>query len=151
MLDGQNRLDALELTTEEQFDRVLQRALEDAKVIYGDPCAFVISANIHRRHLSPSDKDRLILQVLKLKPEIANRAVANAVKVDHHKVARVRAEGERVGKIPHADQRTDAVGRLQPASKPPQNNTGKPRSGLLEARLELARHQWENRKPAEQP
>jgi hypothetical protein len=138
LLDGRNRLDARELAgwqigavanrgsgwaieardPKGYPDNLTVKIITDIAGTPGfDPYAYVISANIHRRHLTAADKDRLIADVLAARPEMSNREVAKAVKVDHHKVAKVRAEGERVGKIPHVEKRTDSKGRQQPAHK----------------------------------
>jgi hypothetical protein len=44
----------------------------------GDPYAFVISANIRRRHLTAEQKRDLIAKVLKAQPRKSNRQIAKA-------------------------------------------------------------------------
>jgi hypothetical protein len=82
-----------------------------------DIIAYVISANIHRRHLTAEQKRELIANVLKVQPNVSDRAIANITKVDHKTVAPIRAEMEGRGEIPHVETRTDSKGRQQPVHK----------------------------------
>jgi hypothetical protein len=82
-----------------------------------DPAAYVISANLHRRHLTAEQKREVIAKVIAAKPEASDRQIAKVVKADHKTVARARAEAEDVGKVPHVETRTDTKGRKQPAKK----------------------------------
>ena len=78
LLDGRNRLDAIEIATGssavvgppsitagEDFLACDKVIVLDKAV---DPFAYVVSANVHRRHLTIEDKDRLIVQLLKADP-----------------------------------------------------------------------------------
>jgi hypothetical protein len=56
-----------------------------------DPVAFVVSANVRRRHLSTEQKRSLIAQLLKDHPTRSDRATAKVVGVDHKTVAAVRS------------------------------------------------------------
>ena len=64
-----------------------------------DPCEFVLSANVHRRHLTAEQKRELIAKVLKAQPEKSNRQVAEQVKASHHTVGAVRAELQSTGQV----------------------------------------------------
>jgi len=83
----------------------------------GNPTDYVLSKNLHRRHLTAEQKRAVIAAVLKEAPEKSNRRVAEQVKVDDKTVATVRTEMERRAEIPHVEKRTDSKGREQPASK----------------------------------
>jgi hypothetical protein len=83
--------------------------------------AFIISANIHRRHLTPEQRRELIAKLLKADPGKSNRQIAETVKADHKTVGAVRQEQEARGEIPHVEKRIDTKGREQPASKPALN------------------------------
>jgi hypothetical protein len=131
LLDGRNRLDAMELvgipfnlSWMEKFvcwDLGTEHAAQDANIAsmhHGDPYEFVISANIHRRHLTAEQKRDLIGKLLKADPTKSDRAVAKTVKADDKTVAKVRRELEGRSEIPNVKVRTDTKGRKQPAKKP---------------------------------
>jgi hypothetical protein len=63
--------------------------------------AFVCSANVHRRHLKLTNKQKhvLIAKVLKASPEISNRQVASVTKTHHETVAAERTALETRGEI----------------------------------------------------
>ena len=63
-----------------------------------DPYSYVISANIHRRHLTAEDKDRLILQLLKTDPTKSNRQVAKLTDTSHPHVAKIAGAGRKGGR-----------------------------------------------------
>jgi hypothetical protein len=127
LLDGRNRLDAMELvglpvieqvgdklcTFGPHYSGLSERIWEDLS----DPYALVLSANIHRRHLTAEQKRELIVKVIKAQPEKSNRQIARQVKDDHKKVGRVRADLEARGALPHVEKTTDTKGRKQPARK----------------------------------
>jgi hypothetical protein len=115
LLDGRNRLDALEMLGR-KIDVNDSRMFEQLSSSI-DAQAFIISKNIHRRHLTAELKRDLIAKLLKVKPETSNRQIATQVKVDHKTVATVRKEKEARGEIPHVPTRTDTKGRKQPVKK----------------------------------
>src|SRR5262245_47422275 len=126
LLDGRSRLDAIEIEigpaivgppsvmAGKDFLAVNKVIVLDRSV---DPYAFVISANIHRRHLTGEQKHELIAKLIETDPTKSNRQIAKTVKVDHKTVASVRAEKEGRGESPHVETRTDSKGRKQPARK----------------------------------
>lgn len=147
LLDGRNRLTALQLLGEKIFiskydDRafpgIQQRmtgrkrqefaeaetepsslSLSLFKMVHPeDPLAFIIGKNILRRHLTPEQKRELIAKVLKASPELSDRQIGKLAKADGKTVAAVRAEKEARAEIPHGKTRKDTKGRQQPARKP---------------------------------
>jgi hypothetical protein len=133
LLDGRNRLDALETlrrhvikqTAEDSWffsDHVLvehvtgcgERVNREPPT---DPYEFVLSANVHRRHLSAEQKRELIAKVLKAKPEASNRQIAKQVKADDKTVATVRRELEATAEIPQLEKTTGADGKARPTKR----------------------------------
>jgi len=130
LLDGRNRLAAAVLAYRSDPDR-LAEMLDDAlyvnpensaRLIGGeiDPWDFVVSANICRRHLSVDDRRRIAEELLRQRPQRSDRDIGRQVRLDHKTIGGLRAEQERRGEIPHVPNRTDSVGRQQPATRPPQ-------------------------------
>ena len=81
--------------------------------------AFVISRNIHRRHLKPKDRQAAIATLLKLTPEKSDRVIAKEIGADHKTVAKVRREVVSTGETPAVEKRVGADGkaRRRPATK----------------------------------
>jgi hypothetical protein len=155
VLDGITRLDALErvgitfFTTETHDGRCLPdleyfSCLIDSAL---DPFAYVISANIHRRHFTAEQKRELIAKLLKAKPEVSNVIVAKQAKADDKTVAKVRRELEGRSEIPNVEVRTDAKGRTQPATR----RTAQPGSSPAEEAMAQAAIQVELDGIAESP
>jgi N6-adenosine-specific RNA methylase IME4 len=131
LLDGRNRLDAMECAGIEFEIKeipllgwrvtgggVLNPAGETVAMVEDiDQYAFVISANIHRRHLTSEQKRDLIAKLLRATPEKSNRQIAETVKASPTTVGTVRAEMEATGDVSKLDTRRDSRGRQQPASK----------------------------------
>jgi ParB-like chromosome segregation protein Spo0J len=110
ILDGRNRYRAcLKAKVEPRFE---QFEGNDAAAL-----AFVISKNIHRRHLKAREKREAIAKLLKAQPEKSDRQIGEMIKADNKTVASVRAEQEAREEIPHVESRTDTKGRKQPAKK----------------------------------
>jgi hypothetical protein len=127
LLDGRNRADGIELVTGKPVEigapgLMAGDSLACDKVIVldqsVDPFAYVISANLHRRHLTAEQRRDVIAELLKAVPEKSNRQIAEMVKASHVTVGSVRADLERRGQIGHVETHTDTRGRVQPATKP---------------------------------
>jgi hypothetical protein len=126
LVDGRNRLTALEQCGRLEFNEAGWPSIEagfdfDGAVTalgYGDdPYEYVVSANIHRRHLTSEQKRELIAKLLRATPDKSDRQIAATARVDHKTVGASRAEAEARGEIPHVENRTDTKGRTQPARK----------------------------------
>jgi hypothetical protein len=125
LLDGRNRLDAMELVGLPVVEdhKLVCRRDRDLRYLVGrgdrrtspvaNPHDYVISANIHRRHLTAEQKRDLIAKVLKAKPEASNRAIAKQVKADDKTVGKVRRELEATAEIPQLDKTTGEDGRAR--------------------------------------
>jgi ParB-like chromosome segregation protein Spo0J len=120
LLDGRNRLDAAELAGIKTVD--FGRLIVPLKVLGPsvDPFAYVISTNIHRRHLTPAQKQDLIAAVLKATPEKSDRQIAKLVRVDHKTIRSLRAEKALTGEISPVERRIGADGKTR---KPPARKT----------------------------
>jgi DNA-binding CsgD family transcriptional regulator len=73
-----------------------------------NPVTFVLSMNVHRRHLTTKQKREAIVAYIKENPTASNREVAREMKVDHKTVATVRDSGQG-GEIPQNDRPADRV------------------------------------------
>ena len=137
LIDGRNRLEALETVGvhvasvflnehgELRWQDTMLGGIVRLNRVYPtdlDPYEYVLSANIHRRHLTTEQKREIIAKVLKAQPEKSNRMIAKQIKVDHKTVGAVREKLEAGGEIPHHDVHEDVRGTKQPARKPRTSN-----------------------------
>jgi hypothetical protein len=133
VLDGRNRLDALELLGREMTIPKLDHrpSYRGSFVIdlglfrvpvhddEDDAYAYVISRNIYRRNLTPEQKRELIAKLLKATPEKSNRQIGALAKADKNTVNDQRKKMESTGEI-HQLKKTvgkDGKARKQPAKK----------------------------------
>jgi hypothetical protein len=114
ILDGRNRYRACIAAGVEPRFREARGLGSHAEAV-----AFVISANVHRRHLSMEQRRDLIAKLLKAKPEQSDRRIAGIVHVSPTMVGGVRKRLEETGDVSNLDTRIDSKGRAQPAKKPP--------------------------------
>jgi hypothetical protein len=134
ILDGRNRYRALLAAGLDPA--VANRFTVDGTNFVDDPAAYVVSANLHRRHLTREQKCELIARLLKKKPEASNRSIAKQLKVVTDKtVGAVRRAEEATAEIPQLEKTVGADGKTRkrpankaapktkskPASKPPRN------------------------------
>ena len=87
ILDGNNRYRACSLAG-------IEPTFAEFTGIDADAQRYVISANIHRRHLSPDQRRDIIAALLKANPSQSNRGIAEQAKASHHTVGDVRKELE---------------------------------------------------------
>src|SRR6516165_9180036 len=113
ILDGNNRYRACELAG-------IKPTFADFTGIDADARNYVISANIHRRHLHPDDRKRIVAELLKLEPTKSDRQLGEETKLDHKTVGAVREKLVATGEIPQLDKTTGADGktRKRKGSKP---------------------------------
>ncbi len=123
LLDGRNRLDALEATGVPVImpegglnPRITFRflfAVSNSDAPQNDPWDYVISANILRRHLTPAQKADVIARILARQPDRSNREIGKLVKADHHTVGTVRERLERTGELPKVSATVGRDGRTR--------------------------------------
>jgi hypothetical protein len=108
ILDGRNRYLACQ-----------KAGIEPKTVAYEgeDAEAFVISVNLHRRHLTQAQKQEVVAKLLKASPTRSNRAIGKLGHVDHKTVGSKRVALEARGEIPRVEMRKDTKGRSYPAHK----------------------------------
>jgi hypothetical protein len=95
----------------------------------GDPYDYVLSANIHRRHLTPEKRRDLIAAVIKAKPESSNRVIAKMIKADHKTVGTIRDKLEGTGEVSPVERR---VGADKKVRKQPVKTAAKPSKVAVE-------------------
>jgi len=105
ILDGRNRYRACKIK-KLKFVQAHFRELRNK-----DPLAYVISANIHRRHLTTDQKRELLATLIKIDPSQSNRQIAEQAKVSHHTVGEVREGLEATGQIAQLDTTTGKDGK----------------------------------------
>jgi hypothetical protein len=112
ILDGRNRYRACQLAATVK-DKKFKFVRTDFRELRCDvnPVAFVISANIHRRHLTAEQKRDLLATLIKLDPTKSNRQIAEQAKVSHHTVGEVREGLEATGQVAQLDGTTGKDGK----------------------------------------
>jgi hypothetical protein len=113
LLDGIGRLDAMEMAgIAITKNGELDRGVVDCRDVYGvDPYAYILSANLHRRHLTAEQKRDLIAKLLKARPEASNLTIAKQVKADDKTVAKLRRRLEATSEIPKLEKTVGADGK----------------------------------------
>jgi ParB-like chromosome segregation protein Spo0J len=147
LLDGRNRLDAMEavgIRFEIWRADKSRYELSSSDVDLGwpasveldrdaDPYAFVIAANMRRRHLTAEQRREVVEKLIKQTPEKSDRQIAEQIKASPSTVGKVRKGLERTGDVSKLDTRTDTKGRRQPAHKAnPSGNDVDPRKACDE-------------------
>src|SRR5262245_21985724 len=119
ILDGRNRYHAY-LAGGLPLDQIRCRNLCDGPVSEAEARGYVISANIHRRHLSAEDKRKAIAKLVAAQPEKSDRELAKQAGVSHPTIAKVRRAAEATGKALPVEKRVGGDGRARkrPMRKP---------------------------------
>jgi hypothetical protein len=123
ILDGRNRYRAClaagwhPVTIAEHF--VVGGSTLGADRWIDDPVAYVISANIHRRNLTPELKAEVLAKLVAMQPEKSDRELAKQARVSHPTIAKARRKAEATGKALPVEKRVGADGkaRKRPAKK----------------------------------
>jgi ParB-like chromosome segregation protein Spo0J len=119
ILDGNNRYRACMLA------KVKPRVTELVEASDAQAQRYVISANIHRRHLDPKTRKEILETLLKLDPTKSNRQLGEETKLDHKTVGTVRAEMVAGGEIPHQEKTVGKDGVAQPTKTKRSGKGGK--------------------------
>jgi hypothetical protein len=92
LINGRNRLASMELAGILDAEE-LKNTVKRGKIIWRiSPEAYVVTANVHRRHLTTEQKLDLIAALLRAKPERSDRATAKIAQVSDKTVAVIRDE-----------------------------------------------------------
>jgi hypothetical protein len=127
ILDGRNRYRAmLALEYKDEFIKAECKPLYEvlgyataSDLPEDEALKWVISANLHRRHLTAEQKRELIAKLIEAQPEKSDRELAKQAKVSHPTIAKARKQAEATGKALPVEKRVGADGkaRKQPAKK----------------------------------
>ena len=101
-----------------------------------NPLAFVISMNIHRRHLTAEKKRELIAELLKANPQASDRAIAATAHVSPTTVGEVRKSTVQTGQL---ETRTGLDGKKRKAAR----SKGVLNSGKRVRQVEAFKNMWE--------
>jgi hypothetical protein len=148
LLDGRNRLVAMELVGHYPFLDKLLNNIRQQDCLYEehawnghrqpdvDPYAYVISANIQRRHLTAEQKRELIAKLLKAKPEQSNRQIAKQTKASHVTVGAERKKLESTGQIDQLKKTKGADGKERPTRRQLERKFGAPKAPSAKPKAE---------------
>jgi hypothetical protein len=132
VLDGRSRLDAMvavgikfEIAHIHRYDGPTIETQDDGPIVdvqvvelHPDQiAAFVLSVNLHRRHLDAEGKRAAIDVLLKLDPGKSDRQIAQQTGSSPTTVGKQRKKAESAGDVSKMDTRTDTKGREQPAKR----------------------------------
>jgi hypothetical protein len=134
LLDGRNRVAAMArlIDGEDRITGAIGLAAQyEART---DPWGFVVSANLHRRHLTVEKKREIAAALLKADPSKSDRRVASESGLNRTDVGVERKKLEQTGDVSIPDTRTDTKGRQQPATKPAKPPAPKPTTPSPEVR-----------------
>ena len=95
---------------------IIWRQLDEESKVF-DPYAYVVSANLHRRHLTREQRRGVIASLLKANPERSDNATAKIAKVSDKTVTSVRRKLAATSDLPKLDKTVGADGRARPARK----------------------------------
>jgi hypothetical protein len=125
LLDGRNRFAAAVMVGVVPGAHVVSANATDPQLRCDDPYAYVISANIHRRHLTAEQRIELVAKLVKAQPTKSDRQIAKQASVSPTTAGKVRRDLEAKGDVSTVDTRTDTKGRQQPVHKPKAASSGK--------------------------
>ena len=80
---------------------------------HAEAVAYVISANIRRRHLDADTKRKIIESLIKATPEKSDRTLAKEAKADRETISRARKRLTATGGMPPVEKRVGADGKTR--------------------------------------
>jgi hypothetical protein len=124
LIDGRSRLDAHEVVGlptqifgDDGKPNIRFFEVVDLNSLGISAEAYVISMNLHRRHLSAEKKGELLDQLIKADPTRSDREIGRDAHVDHKTVGAHRENLEKRGEIPHLEKRNNSQGQEYSATK----------------------------------
>jgi hypothetical protein len=90
-----------------------ERYIAQPQRINSDPYEFVISTNIHRRHLDAERRQSLLIELIARTPEKSDRQLGKKLGVDHKTIAKARAKGKQLGRIPQLERTVGKDGKVR--------------------------------------
>ena len=146
LLDGRNRLDGMEYVGLP----VLKNGTLDPDVFQEisnvDPIAYVLSANLHRRHLSAKDKRALIGNLLQAYPDKSDGRSRHSSASPTTPSPTSAANSKHVGKLPTSKTALiRRVGSSRRRNPPPRPKL--PQAGIRRPRPKLARRNARHKMP----
>jgi hypothetical protein len=119
ILDGRNRYKAAKLAG------LVLKNWQCRQFVRDDAEAFVISANIRRRHLTTEQKRDLLAKLIKADPAASDRSIAKVAGVDNKTIGAVRAGLETTEEFPQLETRVGADGKKRKRKKTTRTETEK--------------------------
>ena len=89
LIDGRHRLEACAMIGREAWTTAATKLKDDAAIR-----AFIISHNVHRRHLTPEERQKRLEAAIVADPTASARAIGEKVGVDKNKVVKARKKLE---------------------------------------------------------
>jgi hypothetical protein len=125
ILDGRNRYHACRAAkAEPRFEKHFSEHHSADEAL-----ALIISKNIHRRHLKPETKNKILAELVAARPGMSDRQLAKEAGVSHPTIAKARKRAEATGKALPVAKRVGADGK---ARKQPTNKRTKPKSEAID-------------------
>jgi ParB-like chromosome segregation protein Spo0J len=143
LIDGRHRLDACAMIGREAWTITVD--LKDDAAIR----AFIISHNVHRRHLTPEERQKRLEAAIIANPTAAARAIAEKVGVDKNKAVKARKNLESTGAVRTVQKTVGKDGKARtttPKPKKPTEPQGAPDAGINGVAAEPAEIGAEQRK-----
>ena len=118
LIDGRHRLEACAMIGREARTTTATELKDDAAIR-----AFIISHNVHRRHLTPEERQKRLEAAIVADPTASARAIGEKVGVDKNKVVKVRKKLESTGAVSPVKKTVGKGGRTRTTTPKPKKPT----------------------------